>query len=392
MHTITVTATDDAGNSSTCTTTFTVVDATPPTVNCAPATSANADANCLAAIPNVLGGVTASDNCDTSLTLSQSPAAGTLVGLGMHTITVTATDDAGNSAACTTTFTVVDATPPTVNCPAGTSANADANCQAAVPNVLGGVTASDNCSAVTVTQSPAAGTSVGLGDTTVTLTVRDAAGNASTCRVTVQVVDTTRPVLGECPSGGPFLLNSGPQMIGPIGASDTCGLDATSSSLTATVDTSSVGTKTVWFTAVDTSGNSFSKACDYQVQYVSGGTCNGQPSHSILPPIKADGSSVFKKGRTVPVKFQVCDAAGNSIGTPGVVASFKLVQKWHGTVILYPNVNPDSTTPDNAFRWDAAAQEWHFNLSTKNLAAGYTYKYKIRLNDGTSIVFQFGLR
>src|SRR5205085_1622949 len=35
-----------------------------------------------------------------------SPAAGTLVGLGTHTITVTATDEAGNSATCTTTFTV----------------------------------------------------------------------------------------------------------------------------------------------------------------------------------------------------------------------------------------------------------------------------------------------
>ena len=88
MHTIMVTATDDAGNSATCTTTFTVVDATPPTVNCPAGTSANANANCQAPIPNVLGGVTASDNCDTSLTLSQSPAAGTLVGLGMHTITV----------------------------------------------------------------------------------------------------------------------------------------------------------------------------------------------------------------------------------------------------------------------------------------------------------------
>jgi hypothetical protein len=40
------------------------------------------------------------------MTLSQSPAAGTLVGVGTHTITVTATDAAGNSATCATTFTV----------------------------------------------------------------------------------------------------------------------------------------------------------------------------------------------------------------------------------------------------------------------------------------------
>src|SRR5205814_3912177 len=162
-HPITVTATDEAGNSATCTTTFTVTDTTVPTVNCPAPTSASADGSCQVAVPNVLGGVTASDNCSgtNGITLSQSPTAGTLVGLGAHTITVTATDEAGNSATCTTTFTVSDTTVPSVNCPAPTSASADAGCQAAVPNVLGGVTASDSCSAtnaITLRQSPAAGT------------------------------------------------------------------------------------------------------------------------------------------------------------------------------------------------------------------------------------------
>src|SRR5205085_1598747 len=114
---------------------------------CAPA-SASAGGGCQAAVPNVLGGVTASHSCigTNGITLVQSPAAGTLVGLGTNTITVTATDEAGNSATCTTTFTVTDTTVPTVSCPAPTSASADAGCQAAVPNVLGGVTASDSCS------------------------------------------------------------------------------------------------------------------------------------------------------------------------------------------------------------------------------------------------------
>src|SRR5205085_7095989 len=135
-HTITVTATDAAGNSATCTTTFTVTDTTVPSVSCPAPTSASAGAGCQAAVPNVLSGVTASDNCSgtNGITLSQSPAAGTLVGLDAHTITVTATDEAGNSATCTTTFTVTDTTVPTVSCPALRSAGAEAGGPADVPN------------------------------------------------------------------------------------------------------------------------------------------------------------------------------------------------------------------------------------------------------------------
>src|SRR5207244_2803718 len=203
-HTITVTATEPSGNSATCTTTFTVNDTTVPTVSCPAPTSASANGNCQAALPNVLGGVTVSDNCSATnaITLSQSPAAGTLVGLGAHTITVTATDEAGNSATCTTSFTVTDNTPPTVTCPAATSANAGANCQAAVPNILSGVTANDNCSsagAITLSQSPAAGTLVGLGLHTITVTATDAAGNSATCTTAFTLTDNTPPTV-TCPA------------------------------------------------------------------------------------------------------------------------------------------------------------------------------------------------
>ena len=50
-------------------------------------------------------------------------------------------------------------------------------------------------------------------------------------------------------------------------------------------------------------------------------TCSGGAGHQILQPINIDGSSVFKQGSTVPAKFRVCDASGNSLGTPGVVTS-----------------------------------------------------------------------
>src|SRR5438477_4106824 len=199
-NTITVTATDAAGNSSTFTTSFVVTDNTAPTVVCSATPSAFADANCQAAVPNVLGGVSVSDDCSPAnwITLMQSPPAGTLVGLGTNTITVTATDAAGNSATCTTTFTVTDNTAPTVLCSPGASAFADANCQAAVPNVVGGESVSDSCSptnAITLTQSPLAGTLVGLGTNTITVTATDAAGNSATCTTSFVVTDNTAPTV-----------------------------------------------------------------------------------------------------------------------------------------------------------------------------------------------------
>src|SRR6185503_12050950 len=101
-----VTATDGTGNSAECTTSFTVTDTTAPSVVCSPLPNASADGTCQATIPTVAASAT--DNCTaaSAITISQSPAAGTMVGLGAHTITVTATDAAGNSASCTSSFTV----------------------------------------------------------------------------------------------------------------------------------------------------------------------------------------------------------------------------------------------------------------------------------------------
>src|SRR5206468_2606064 len=143
-------------------------------------------------------GVSVSDACSaaSAITLSQSPAPGTLVGPGSHTITVTATDAAGNSATCTTAFTVTDNTAPSVICSAVPGANADANCQAAVPDVTGGVSASGTCggtSAITLSQSPAAGTLVGLGTHTITVTATDGTGNNASCTTTFTVTDNTAP-------------------------------------------------------------------------------------------------------------------------------------------------------------------------------------------------------
>jgi hypothetical protein len=66
------------------------------------------DAYCQARIPDLCAEAVKSDNCTPSgsLVCTQSPKAGTVVGQGSHTITVTVKDQAGNTSTCTTTFTV----------------------------------------------------------------------------------------------------------------------------------------------------------------------------------------------------------------------------------------------------------------------------------------------
>ena len=130
----------------------------------------------------------------------------------------------------------------------------------------------------------------------------------------------------------------------------------------------------------------------FRITYAAAGPCLGSPGHQALPPLAADGSSVVRQGSTIPVKFRVCDANGVSIGTPGVVSSFRLLRIVEGTAATDVTIEPLSTTPDTAFRWDPSAQQWIFNLSTKDLASGATYIYSIGLNDGSSIEFSFGVR
>ena len=133
-------------------------------------------------------------------------------------------------------------------------------------------------------------------------------------------------------------------------------------------------------------------------------------SHIILQPINSDGTSVFKAGSTVPTKFVVCDASGNSVGpntafpNSSVVKSYIVAAASNGTVSGVDETQY-STTPDTYFRWDPTAQQWIFNQatgkSTNLTSTGVTYLFQITLIDGTVISgvnnfnmvgYQYGLK
>ncbi len=132
--------------------------------------------------------------------------------------------------------------------------------------------------------------------------------------------------------------------------------------------------------------------------YQTAGVRDGDAGHQILHPINADGTSVWKLGSTVPTKFRVCDINRNSVGPnsafSSVVQSYILAGK-NGTVQGSIDESHYSNTPDTAFRWDPTAQQWIYNISTKTAPVNVvntTYYFRIDLNDGTSIWFNFGLK
>jgi hypothetical protein len=123
-HSLTVTASDGIEESQSCASTVTVTTDTvaPQITACAPAQTAAGNAGCQAQVPDFRSGVTATDSCTAaaSLVISQTPAPGTWVGLGVTQITLTATDGAFlSSQPCLTTFTVTASTSTTVAAAAG---------------------------------------------------------------------------------------------------------------------------------------------------------------------------------------------------------------------------------------------------------------------------------
>jgi hypothetical protein len=215
----------------------------------------------------------------------------------------------------------------------------------------------------------------------------DAGLSTDAAPITIKL-DKFAPVLDPSVTPNPVVLNG--SATASAGATDA--MSGVASQSCDPVITSSVGIgKTVQCTAADNAGNSASAPATYSVIYAVGGLCLGSPGHQILQPINSDGTSVFKKGSTSPAKFRVCDANGASIGTSGVVFSFRLTMSTNGTI---SNIDEAviSTTPDSAFRWSGSDQQWIFNINTKNLIASRTYLYRITLNDGTFIDFQFGLK
>ncbi len=190
------TATDDCGNSSSCSRTISVTDNTAPTITCPnPAPTVECPAT-----PN-FGNATATDACDGSVvpTYNDVNTPGACLQEYSVTRTWTATDDCGNSSTCSRTIYVEDNTPPTISCPQALTVQCAGQVPAYDPYAA---TANDVCGDVTrptVADQITSGSCPNRYTIIRTYRATDACGLSSSCTQTITVWDDTAPT-GSCPS------------------------------------------------------------------------------------------------------------------------------------------------------------------------------------------------
>ncbi|MDT8430761.1 MAG: HYR domain-containing protein, partial [Bacteroidales bacterium] len=202
--------------------------------------------------------------------------------------------------------------------------SADAGCEAVVPDLTGEIVATDNDAVASISQTPAAGTSIGLGNTTVVFTVADNAGNTSTCTANVTVIDDVGPVITNCASD--ITVASDDEYCGntvawtPPGATDNCEVTVTSTH--APDDFFEVGTTTVTYTATDASGNTSTCSFDVTVSPADPPEINGEST--VCTPATTTYTT-----SSLPGKTYEWDVTGGTI--PGANGASEVNVDWTGT-------------------------------------------------------------
>jgi hypothetical protein len=352
--TVTCSAKDAADSENTATFKVLVRDTTAPVFATAPA-NLTAEATGPDGAAVTYTNPTASDTVDAAVTVTCAPPSGSTFALGSTTVTCTAHDKAANQATATFTVSVRDTTAPTFSsAPANVTREATGPDGAAVTYID---PSAEDAVGATVTCTPASGSTFALGNSTVTCTARDAAGNQATTTFTVAVADTTAPLISV--PADLVVYND----VGQNGARVTftvTATDAVDSSIKPTLSHASgsffpIGTTEVTATATDTKGNQAAPkkfkitVRETEMANISTRAAVGTGENVLIGGFIITG--------TEPLKV-VVRAVGPSMAANGVAGALQ-----DPTLELFA---PDGTTVFNDNWGDAQAAE----LTTSGLAPG----------------------
>ena len=214
-------ATDTCGNISTVAQTINVQDTTAPVIATLPA-----DSTIDCSVTPEFAQATATDACgsDVTLTFEDVTTPGACEGEYSITRTWTATDACGNASTASQTINVQDTTAPVI-----AALPADSTIDCSVTPEFAQATATDACgSDVTLTFEDVTtpGACEGEYSITRTWTATDACGNASTASQTINVQDTTAPVIAALPADSTIDCSVTPEFAQAT-ATDGCGSEVT---------------------------------------------------------------------------------------------------------------------------------------------------------------------
>jgi RHS repeat-associated protein len=315
--TVTCATQDQAGNQSQAMFTVQVMDTTAPVLQLPDTITVDA--------PDSLGAVveyeaSADDAVDGPRAVVCVPESGGRFSVGTTIVTCASGDSLGNASSGTFLIKVRDVHPPVLTVPANLTIEATSSAGATATFDTSAVDAVDG--AVGVTCSAASGSVFVLGDTTVTCSATDVAGNESSDSFMVRVQDTTAPTLvvptvveasAASASGATveFETSATDLVDGVVGVNCT----------PASGSTFSVGVTLVACVAVDVRGNS--SAATFEVRVNDDGpilTFNGAVDQYVAGaaggPIYFDVAGEDSTGAVLPV---TCTPASGSVHSVGPV-------------------------------------------------------------------------
>jgi len=331
--TVTLTAEDSLGQTSTCTSSVTVIDNIPPT-----ATNPNPiTIDCLPIPSSDITVVTdEADNCGTPTVINMG---GTLSGdscSGTFVRTYRIIDGSGNYTEVTQTITIQDNVPPTASNPAPITIECASDIP--VPDITVVTDESDNCSTATVAfVSDVSDGNFNPEIITRTYSVTDDCGNSINVTQTITIDDVTNPVI-SLTGNNPITIEACAGYIDSgATASDNCDGDLTASLIiNSAVNPNVVGTYYVTYDVFDSNGNNATQiirtvvvedstpptitlvgdnpqiieACNSYSELGASATdpCFGDISGSIVADASAVDTSTVG---TYQVTYNVTDAQGN---------------------------------------------------------------------------------
>jgi len=280
VQTITLTVDDSYGNSTQCTFEVILEDDVNPEINCPTNQDIFLDDACEILLPDYTTASSIGDNCTdlTDLVVTQLPTPNTLYTSSITSIVVTLTvdDGNGNTEDCMFEVSFLDITNPEIICPDDFARDLDSNCEYILEDFTNLVTGENECAndlALTITQSPVAGTVLnGMQMVhTIFFTATDNSGNMTTCDVEITLNDITPPRF-SCP--GPQTIRAKgcqveiPDYTNELTATDDCD-NPTLISFSQTPPPGSIlgeGVHIITCSATDTEGNT--SICNFNLEII----------------------------------------------------------------------------------------------------------------------------